>query len=218
MVGRKKKKSETEDSAGGQAAEFAAGGEAVEAEADQLEAAAAREESKAPTSEEVIEALSTELDELEDRHLRLVAEFDNFRKRTVKERAKQSQLAQAEVIRGLLDSLDDLSRVSEMGSTDHDAAAILEGVRLVEVKLQRALEGLGLKPIEAVGRPFNPELHDAMVTVATSDPEQDQTVSQELAKGYVFKETLVRPARVQVRMYQPDRAADDGSGGSEGGS
>ncbi|KPK65752.1 MAG: hypothetical protein AMS21_04015 [Gemmatimonas sp. SG8_38_2] len=169
------------------------------------------ERAMAPSSEEVIEALSTELEGLEDRHLRLVAEFDNFRKRTVRERAQQETRAQAELARQLLESLDDLSRVSELGSHDHDAAAILEGVQLVETKLRRALEQLGLAPIEAVGKPFDPELHEAMVTVSTDRPDEDEIIAQELAKGYMFRGSLLRPSRVQVKMYRP------GSGGDETG-
>jgi molecular chaperone GrpE len=153
------------------------------------------EETAAPTLEEVIETLSAELETLEDRHLRVVAEFDNFRKRTVKERAEQSQRAQADLARQLLESLDDLARVSELGSSDHDAAAILEGVQLVERKLQRSLEQLGLKRIEAVGQRF---------------PEEDETVSQEFAKGYTFGNSLLRPSKVEVKMYRP---AEEGSGG-----
>ena len=167
-----------------------------------------------PSSEEVIEALSTELEELEDRHLRVVAEFDNFRKRTVRERAQQETRAQAELARQLLESLDDLSRVSELGSHDHDAAAILEGVQLVETKLRRALEQLGLSPIEAVGKPFNPELHEAMVTVPTERPDEDEIVAQELAKGYMFRGSLLRPSRVQVKMYRPG-SSDDETGEAE---
>jgi len=157
----------------------------------------------APKTEEVIEALTSELQELEDRHLRVVAEFDNFRKRTARERAQQEMRAQAGLVKQLLESLDDLSRVSELGSHDHDAAAILEGVQLVEVKLKRALEQLGLTPIEAMGQRFNPELHEAMVTVTTDQPEEDEIVSQELAKGYLFRDNLLRPSLVAVKMYRP---------------
>jgi molecular chaperone GrpE len=180
--------------------------EAVEAaEADEL------------TPEQVIDALTSELTELEDRHLRLVAEFDNFRKRTIRERAQQEHLAQAGLLKQLLESLDDLARVCELGSTDHDAAAILEGVHLVEMKLRRALEQSGLKPIEAVGQRFNPELHDAMVTVPTAIPEEDEIVAQELAKGYMFKDKLLRPSLVQVKMYRPE-AEGGGPGEAEDGS
>ncbi|MGD2154360.1 MAG: nucleotide exchange factor GrpE [Gemmatimonadales bacterium] len=168
------------------------------------------DEAAPATPEAVIELLSAELEALEDRHLRLVAEFDNFRKRTVKERAEQRRRAQAELARQLLESLDDLARVSELGSSDHDAAAILEGVQLVEKKLQRSLEQLGLKRIEAVGKKFNPELHEAMVTVATPHPDEDEIVSQEFAKGYMFGDMLLRPSKVEVKMYRPEAASGAG--------
>jgi molecular chaperone GrpE len=169
---------------------------------------------ESPTPEEVVAALSDEIEELEDRYLRLVAEFDNFRKRTIRERAQQSDRAQAEVAKQLLESLDDMSRVSELGSTDHDAAAILEGVHLVEAKLRRTLEALGLKPIEAVGQPFNPELHDAMVTVPTDQLDEDGVISQEIARGYLFKDALLRPSRVLVKKYQPLEAGGETEGQS----
>lgn len=153
-----------------------------------------------------VEKLKDEIAALEDRHLRLAAEFDNFRKRTLRERAQHTDRAQAELVKSLLESLDDLTRVSELGSTDHDAAAILEGVQLVELKLRRALESFGLKPIEAVGQTFNPEVHDALITVPTETPEEDDIISEEVSKGYLFKDTLLRPSLVQVKKYDPERA------------
>lgn len=163
--------------------------------------------------DEVIETLSAQLEELEDRHLRMVAEFDNFRKRTARERTLQSERAQAELVKGLLDSLDDLARVSEHGSVEHDAAALLEGVQLVEAKLLRALEQAGLKSVEAVGKPFDPELHEALLTVPTSTLEQDHVISQEFTRGYLFKDTLLRPSLVEVKQYRPGLAeTGDGSG------
>ena len=167
----------------------------------------------AEAPDEVIETLRAQLEELGDRHLRLVAEFDNFRKRTARERTLQSERAQAELVKGLLDSLDDLARVSEHGSVEHDAAALLEGVQLVEAKLLRALEQAGLKPVEAVGEPFDPEVHEALLTVPTSTLEQDHVISQEFTRGYLFKDTLLRPSLVEVKQYQPGVAeTGDGSG------
>jgi molecular chaperone GrpE len=163
-------------------------------------------ESQSP--DQVIEALSAEVAELEDRHLRLVAEFDNFRKRVMRERALQQERSQAELVKQLLESLDDLSRVSDLGSTDHDAASILEGVQLVERKLRRALGQFGLKPIEATGQQFNPELHEAVVTLSTAHPDEDELVSQELAKGYLFNDTLLRPSLVEVKVYRPEGEED----------
>jgi molecular chaperone GrpE len=140
----------------------------------------------------------------------LVAEFDNFRKRTVRERAQQTERAQADLVKLLLESLDDLARVSHMSSGEHKAAAILEGVQLVESKLLRALEAAGLEPINAVGQPFDPQVHEALVTVATDQPDEDDVVSQEIAKGYLFKAALLRPALVEVKKYQPAADADQG--------
>ena len=177
---------------------------------EDLAAAEAESGTQAPTPDEVIGALTDELGELEDRHLRLVAEFDNFRKRTVRERAQHTERAQAELVKQLLESLDDLARVSHMSSGEHKAAVILEGVQLVESKLLRALEAAGLKPIDAVGRPFDPQVHEALVTVATDQPDQDDVVSQEIARGYLFKDALLRPALVEVKKYQPAADADQG--------
>jgi molecular chaperone GrpE len=211
MMSRRKKAKHLDEVAA-EAQENAAGPEG-DAGSEQESGAAAVEEpqrdSPAPTTDEVIEALTSELQELEDRYLRLAAEFDNFRKRTIRERANQEARAQADLVKQILESLDDLSRVSEHGSTDHDAAALLEGIRLVEMKLRRALEVMGLRPIEAVGQPFDPELHEAMVTVATDKPDENELVSQELAKGYMFKDSLLRPALVQVKMYQPPPPSSD---------
>lgn len=189
-------------------AEGEAGEAADDVSADAVNSEDAEGAAVADSPEEVVERLRAECEELEDRHLRLIAEFDNFRKRTARERALQTERAQAELVKGMLDSLDDLARVSEHGSIEHNAAALLEGVQLVEVKLMRALEQAGLKLIQAVGRPFDPEVHEALLTVPTSDPEQDHIVSQEFTRGYLFKETLLRPSLVEVKQYRPDAAAE----------
>ncbi|HSG80626.1 MAG TPA: nucleotide exchange factor GrpE [Gemmatimonadota bacterium] len=204
MTAKKKKEQATRPEDSREPADLADAG----AEADLEEAA----EPVVPTEAEVIDQLSDALQELEDRHLRLVAEFDNFRKRTQRERAQQAERAQAELAKGLLESLDDLSRVVELGSTDHDAAALLEGVQLVEAKLRRALEAFGLRIIDAAGQPFNPEIHDALVTMPTDRPEEDDVVSQEITRGYMFKDALLRPTLVQVKKYQPDQAGGDAEG------
>lgn len=172
--------------------------------AENLEDAAREMVAESPGEE--IETLSGQLEELEDRHLRLVAEFDNFRKRTARERTLQAERAQAELVKNLLESLDDLARVSEHGSVEHDAAALLEGVQLVEAKLLRALEQAGLKAVEAVGKPFDPEVHEALLAVPTSTREQDHIISQEFTRGYLFKDMLLRPSLVEVKQYQPDLA------------
>lgn len=187
--------------------------EAAEATADD-EYSDVGAEGRAP--EEVVETLSAGLAEMEDRYLRLVAEFDNFRKRTVRERAQYGERAQANLVKELLESLDDLARVSHMSSAEHDASSILEGLRLVEQKLLRALERAGLQPIEAVGERFDPEIHEALLTVETSDPEEDEVVSQEMARGYLFGDLLLRPSLVEVKKYS-EQVADEGTGSDTNG-
>lgn len=159
-----------------------------------------------------VEALTSELEELRDRHLRLAAEFDNFRKRTVRERSQQADRARAELVKELLESLDDLSRVSQEGAATEDSTALLQGIELVERKLRRTLERNGLRAIEAVGEPFDPELHEALTTLPTDDPDEDGVVAQELAKGYLFNDLLLRPALVEVKKYSD---AGSGAGGDE---
>ena len=148
------------------------------------------------------DALVRDLEELQDRHLRLAAEFENYRKRTRRELAETRRRSQAELVRGLLDVLDDLNRVAHAAS-DATVESLLEGVRLVEVKLHKELGEAGLERIDAVGKPFDPNLHDALATRPTDDPGEDDTVSSVLVDGYRFRDILVRPARVQVNKYTP---------------
>lgn len=209
-MGRKQDDNRREEAADVEREEAGEAGREAEAAGPDGGARRDVEDSALASAEEVIGELNDKLSDMEDRYLRLAAEFDNFRKRTIRERAELGVRAQAELTGRLLESLDDLGRVSRMGSTEHDAASILEGVRLVETKLRRALEQFGLSPIEAVGRPFDPELHEAMVTVPTGDPEEHEVVSQELARGYTFKGSLLRPSLVEVKLYESE---GDGNGG-----
>ncbi len=157
-----------------------------------------------------MQELAAELEEVRDRHLRLAAEFDNFRKRTIRERSLHAERAQAELVKELLESLDDLTRVLGMGATAKDNESLLEGVRLVERKLRRALEHSGLKQIEAVGQPFDPELHEALSVVPVDEPQEDGVVADELSKGYLFRDTLLKPALVNVKKYQPKGEGEEG--------
>lgn len=143
-----------------------------------------------------------ELDAARERHLRLAAEFDNYRKRTERERTESWTRAQAQLIERLLDPLDDLQRVAHVDPEASTTGSVLDGVQMVERKLLRALESAGLERIEAEGQPFNPEVHEAITTAPTHDREADDTVAQVFQSGYRFKGSLVRPARVQVHKFQ----------------
>lgn len=145
--------------------------------------------------------LRQELESLNDRHLRLAAEFDNYRKRNQREREALAGRLQADLVTALLDVLDDLQRVEE-GGEEVDAEAVREGVRLVEKKLLTVLEGTGLTAVDAEGARFDPELMEALGMVPTDDPEKDGTVADVFQRGYRMRDMLLRPARVRVYHHE----------------
>ncbi len=151
---------------------------------------------------EQLEGLRSELEAVNERHLRLAAEFDNYRKRINREREEVRRRAEAELVGGLLDALDDLQRVSSYDAEDTTAESVLEGIRLVEKKVRRALESAGLEAIEAEGHYFNPDSMEGIMTVPTDTPEEDDVVAEVFQTGYRYGGTLLRPARVQVKKYE----------------
>jgi len=146
-------------------------------------------------------ALKQQLDEQRDKYLRLAAEFDNFRKRVSRERQELVARAQGDVIRQLLDSVDDLGRVTSVDAGRVDPASIVTGVEAVQKKLLRALSNVGLEVVNPVDQPFNPELHEAVATERALSPEDDHLIAQVYQPGYVFQGQLLRPARVVVKQW-----------------
>lgn len=151
---------------------------------------------------EAIARLEEEIDALKDRHLRLAAEYDNFRKRTIRERADLWGKAQAELIVRLVDALDDLARFAHIDPAQTDAATLHAGIDLVERKFWKELQVAGVTRIDQVGAPFDPQVHEAVTTAPAATAEQDHTVGAILQAGYKMGETLLRPARVQVLTWQ----------------
>ena|SRR5687768_668433 len=141
------------------------------------------------------------LDEQRDRYLRLAAEYDNFRKRTQKERLESGARAQADLVKGLIDSLDDLARFSTIDPAATDAATVLKGVDLVEKKLRKALAAAGLEIIDALDQPFDPSVHEAVSTEPALSSEDDNMVARVYQPGYRFNSQLLRPARVVVKQW-----------------
>ncbi len=142
-----------------------------------------------------------ELEELRDQHLRLAAEFDNFRKRRAREQIENRERAQGDLLRQLLDALDDLARVAHVDPSQSAVGEVLQGVELVERKLLRQLEIAGMEWVGAVDEPFDPNVHEAVTSVPAATPEQDHTIAAVLQVGYRFHKQLLRPARVQVRVW-----------------
>jgi molecular chaperone GrpE len=144
---------------------------------------------------------AAELQALRDRYMRLAAEYDNYRKRTERERAESWTKAQGQLVQQILDPLDDLQRVAHFSADSTSLQVLLDGVQMVERKLLRTLEGAGLEVLDASGQPFDPAIHEAIVTASADSHEDDDTVGQVFQQGYRFKGDLLRPARVQVRKH-----------------
>lgn len=141
------------------------------------------------------------LAEQKDKYLRLFAEFDNFRRRTAKERLDAESKGMGALITGLLESLDDLGRVAHFDPATTPAAAIAEGVALVEKKVLKSLTGFGLVVVNPVGERFDPAVQEALTTVPAASAEEDETVAQVYQVGYTFNGQLLRPARVVVKQW-----------------
>ena len=153
-------------------------------------------------AEAELAALRAELETLNDRYLRLAAEFDNYRKRIERERAEAWTRAQADLAARLLESLDDLQRVTAYEADGASIDSVLEGIRLVEKKLRGALEASGLIAIDvAEGQPFDPATMEALMTVPAETSAEDDVIADVFQKGYRFKEILLRPARGRVRKF-----------------
>jgi molecular chaperone GrpE len=136
-----------------------------------------------------------------DRYLRLAAEYDNYRKRSAKERQDAGSRAQADLVRQLVEALDDVARFAHIDPATTDAGTVVQGVDMVEKKLLKALGNAGLEVINPVGETFDPALHEAVATEPTSAREDDHVVSRVYQPGYVFKSQLLRPARVVVKQW-----------------
>ena len=146
--------------------------------------------------------LERELTLERDKYLRLVAEFDNFRKRMMKERVEAEARGQAELVRHMLDPLDDIARFAHVDPATTETSTIVEGVALVEKKLDKSLRAAGLEIINPAGEKFDPAMHEAVAIEATTKSDLDGTVAQVYQVGYAFKGQMLRPARVVVRQYQ----------------
>lgn len=137
-----------------------------------------------------------EVAELRDRHLRLLADFDNFRKRAERELEDRTRYMLAEPIRELLPVLDNLERALAAQGAEGD---LLRGVEMIARQFLDVLRRFGVEPIPAVGAPFDPRRHEAVMSVESTDVAEP-TVVEELQRGYVLRDRLLRPALVRVAV------------------
>jgi len=152
-----------------------------------------------PVAEEnETEKLETELKELKDKYMRLLAEFDNFRRRTAKERLDLIQTAGKDVIVSLLDVLDDCDRAEKQMQSSTDLGAVKEGIQLVFNKIRSSLQGKGVKAMESINTTFDVEKHEAITEVPAPDKKSKGKVIDEVQKGYYLNDKLIRFAKVVV--------------------
>jgi len=144
---------------------------------------------------------SAELAAQQDRYLRLAAEYDNYRRRTMRERQDDRARSQGELVKQMIDALDDLARFAHVDPATMDAATVVQGAELVERKLHKALLAAGLEIVNPEELAFDPAVHEAVATEPAAAEEEDHSVARVYQVGYRFGGQLLRPARVVVRQW-----------------
>lgn len=145
-----------------------------------------------------VQKMQAELNEMRDKNLRLVAEFDNFRKRSAKERIELIATAGKDIVQSLLDVLDDSHRAMKQLETDNDADSIKEGARLVFNKLQHVLQQKGLTAMDCTGKEFDADLHEAITEIPAPNDELKGRILDVVQPGYYLNDKLIRHAKVVV--------------------
>ncbi|MFN8237784.1 MAG: nucleotide exchange factor GrpE [Chitinophagales bacterium] len=151
----------------------------------------------APSNDD-LSVLRNELEEQKSKYLRLFAEFDNFKKRSAKERLELFKTAGQDIIRELLPVLDDFQRADKAFQQDNNAENYANGVRLIQEKMQKTLQQKGLKVIESIGKDFNVEFHEAIAEVPAPDEAMKGKIIDEVECGYTLNDAIIRYAKVVV--------------------
>ena len=146
---------------------------------------------------DLLEKKENELKELNERHLRLLADFENYKKRTSRDHLESMKYAQEPAIREILPILDNLERALFHSKESKDINQLNEGLNLIMKQSQEILTQLGVTPIPAKGEVFDPTKHQAISQVETDDLEENRVVD-EVSKGYFFKDRILRPSMVSV--------------------
>lgn len=138
-----------------------------------------------------------QIEELTDRLKRSMAEFDNFRKRTEKEKAAMFEIGARDIVEKILPVIDNFERGLATVPAEDKGAPFAEGMEMIYKQLMKTLEDAGVKPIEAVGQPFDPNFHNAVMHIE-DESMGENIVAMELQKGYMYRDTVVRHSMVQV--------------------
>jgi molecular chaperone GrpE len=144
-----------------------------------------------------LEEARQKLQESEEKVLRLAAEFENTKKRLQRERETSLKYAEENVLKELLPGIDNIDRAMEQGQDSNSMEGLLEGIELTRKGLSATLEKFGVKAIESIGEPFDPNIHEAVAMEETEEMEPNR-VLKEFQKGYLYKDRLLRAAKVIV--------------------
>lgn len=169
--------------------------ETADAKADSR--AAKKEKKKKEKTDKKQEALKSKIDELEDRVKRQMAEFDNFRKRTEKEKSAMFETGARSVIEKILPVVDNFERGLAAIPESDKGGAFAQGMEMIYKQLLTELEAIDVKPIEAIGKEFDPEFHNAVMQVESEEYDSG-IIAQELQKGYTYRDSVVRHSMVAV--------------------
>lgn len=157
-----------------------------------------KENNEPATCQEDIENLEIQIAELKDKHLRLFSEFDNYRKRTTKERIELFKTANSDLIQELLPVLDDFDRAMNSFEEAQDADAVKEGVQLIHNKLKSTLEKKGLQCMDSQDKDFDTDYHEAITEIPAPSEDLKSKVVKVVEKGYTLNEKVIRFAKVVV--------------------
>ncbi len=157
-----------------------------------------KEATEEHTEENALDTANAKIEELTDKYLRLSAEFDNYRKRTAKEKAELIKNGGAKVIESILPILDDLERAIQNMATTEETVAMKEGVEIIYNKFLKSLHDNGVNKIETEGQAFNTDFHEAIALVPAPDEESKGKILDCVQNGYMLNEKVVRHAKVVV--------------------
>jgi len=171
-------------------------------EVEEVVAEETTEEAEAPKAKgkklSEVEQLKKDLGEMKDKYLRIFAEFDNYRKRTIKERQDIIKLAAKDSLSALLPAVDDFDRAIKMSKENENEADVPEGIILIYNKLYKALEQQGVKVMETTGVDFDPELHEALTKIPAPTEDLKGKIIDTIEKGYYLNDTIIRYPKVVV--------------------
>lgn len=155
-------------------------------------------DTQGPSEEDALAALQSKYDELNDKYLRLYSDFDNFRRRTAKERIELLKTGGEDVLKAMLPVIDDFERALKNMDAAKDVPSVREGVDLIYSKMTKELGNRGLKIMETIGQPFDPDFHEALTQIPAPSEDLKNKVVDEMEKGYFLYEKVIRFAKVVV--------------------